>query len=463
MRRSLSLCFLLIAVGTCVLATWARAVPSFARQSGRECNECHFSWPELTSTGRKFKLGGYLLNGTDESEKRPLVSFDFDGPAPLIPLAVQVLLSDSSIAKLNHYEAAGAYSRIDEAYIQEASIFLNGQLVGDVGCFCQWTYDGVLGRVTADNLDLRLAHEVHGDPIEAIFGLSLNNNPTVSDIYNTTPAWGWPYAASAIAVTPVANPLINGTLQQSVAGLTSYALIQNTVYIEAGAYRDADHGLQMLTVGVPLSGKTIINGYAPYYRLALQQDWHHERYSAEVGVFGLSANVYPNQYSPFGLTDHYRDSGVDAQYQYVTNRNRFSAQAILIRETKTLDGSYSELGASNTQDWVNLINTKVSYYFNRQYGISAGYQHLTGSSDAGLYSSNTAISSSANGNPDTEDVVGELNYLFSITGRSDYRSFRLVLQYTAYRKFDGAAINYDGAGRRASDNNTIYLLLRGLY
>jgi hypothetical protein len=463
MRWNLALCLILVVLGTCALTPGARAVPAFARQSGRECNDCHFSWPELTSTGRRFKLGGYLLNGTDSSEQRPLVSFDFDGPAPWVPFAAQVLLSDTNIGRLNRTEDAGAYSRVNEPYIQEASLFLNGQIAPYVGCFCQWTYDGVLGRVMSDNNDLRVAHEVHDDRFEAVFGLSLNNNPTVSDIYNTTPAWGWPYAASALAVSPVANPLINGQLAQSVAGLTTYAMIQNTVYAEVGAYRDADHGLQVFGLAVPLSQKTLISGYAPYYRAALQQDWHHGRLSAEIGVFGLSANVYPDQFSPTGPTDHYRDSGIDAQYQYVTNEHRFSAQAMLIRETKTLYGSYSDQLASNPQDSVDLINTKVSYYFRRQYGISAGYQRLSGSTDHGLYTTNDPITSSMSGNPDTEDIVGELNYLFSITGRPDYRTFRLVLQYTAYRKFDGAAVNYDGGGRRASDNNTAYLLLRALY
>src|SRR6185312_2596754 len=39
----------------------ARAVPSFARQTGLDCFTCHVSWPELTPTGRLFKLNGYTL------------------------------------------------------------------------------------------------------------------------------------------------------------------------------------------------------------------------------------------------------------------------------------------------------------------------------------------------------------------------------------------------------------------
>jgi len=33
---------------------------------------------------------------------------------------------------------------------------------------------------------------------------------------------------------------------------------------------------------------------------------------------------------------------------------------------------------------------------------------------------------------------------------------RLGLQYIYYTLFDGAARNYDGAGRNAHDNNTLY-------
>jgi hypothetical protein len=31
---------------------------------------------------------------------------------------------------------------------------------------------------------------------------------------------------------------------------------------------------------------------------------------------------------------------------------------------------------------------------------------------------------------------------------------RFALQYVAYTKFNGSKLNYDGAGRNASDNNT---------
>ncbi|MGD0643005.1 MAG: hypothetical protein ABSC22_19870, partial [Roseiarcus sp.] len=37
----------------------ASAVPSFARQTGQPCANCHTAFPELTPFGRRFKLSGY--------------------------------------------------------------------------------------------------------------------------------------------------------------------------------------------------------------------------------------------------------------------------------------------------------------------------------------------------------------------------------------------------------------------
>jgi len=37
------------------------------------------------------------------------------------------------------------------------------------------------------------------------------------------------------------------------------------------------------------------------------------------------------------------------------------------------------------------------------------------------------------------------------------------LNIWGYTRFNGAAINYDGAGRNASDNNTVYLLGRFIF
>ncbi len=40
-----------------------------------------------------------------------------------------------------------------------------------------------------------------------------------------------------------------------------------------------------------------------------------------------------------------------------------------------------------------------------------------------------------------------------------FANLRVGPQYTVYTKYDGATTNYDGTGRNASDNNTLYLFV----
>src|SRR3989442_12339170 len=63
-----------LAAGLLLSPALAQAVPSFARQTGLECGNCHLSWLELSSVGREFKLGGDTLmkEGKKEGPWLPL-------------------------------------------------------------------------------------------------------------------------------------------------------------------------------------------------------------------------------------------------------------------------------------------------------------------------------------------------------------------------------------------------------
>jgi hypothetical protein len=43
----------------------AVSLPLYARQTGQPCATCHTAFLELTPFGRRFKLGGYTLDGGD--------------------------------------------------------------------------------------------------------------------------------------------------------------------------------------------------------------------------------------------------------------------------------------------------------------------------------------------------------------------------------------------------------------
>lgn len=434
------------------IAFAAHAVPSFARQTGLECTSCHVSWLELTSVGRQFKLGGYTLIKPVVEGERPLVSFAKDGNPPQVPLAAFTQVAVSHTADTSSPGTTEAdYPKQDALVLQQLSVFLAGRAAEHVGGFVQWTYDGVEHHSAVDNVDLRVANRYRGDSMEVDYGLSLNNNPTMSDIFNTTPTWGFPFAGSATAPAPAAATLIDGGLAQQVAGLSVYSMWNHALYAELGAYRTADGAFSVLREGVDRSSAAVLSGSAPYWRLALQHEWDDGTQSAMVGAYGFNARKFPDPSQPVGLTDSFRDNGFDAQYQYVTDLHRIGAQVNLIRERQALDATFAGGGSSNASDHLKTLNAKLTYYYLMKYGVTLGYRKTTGDADAGLYSSGDPIEGSASGSPNSAAVILELNWL-------PWRDRRFSLQYTSYQRFNGGTTNYDGFGRNARDNDTLYLV-----
>ncbi len=74
-----------------------------------------------------------------------------------------------------------------------------------------------------DNTDLRYANETTLGGKELDYGITLNNNPTVEDLWNSTPPWGFPWISSEAGVGSIASPIIDGTLGQDVMGVGGYA------------------------------------------------------------------------------------------------------------------------------------------------------------------------------------------------------------------------------------------------
>jgi hypothetical protein len=441
-------CIVAIAVMVLLDAAPVHAVPSFARQTGFECVACHLSWPELTSVGREFKLGGYTLM-KETSGERPWISFQAEGPPPKLPLAAMVQFS------LTNTQSTGAdaseFPRNNAAVLQQASLFYAGRIAEHFGAFAQWTYDGVAHHSSIDNVDLRLANRYTADKVDIAYGLTVNNNPTVSDIYNSTPAWGFPFASSSVAASPNATTLIDGGLGQQVVGLGAYAMWNRTLYTEIAGYRTADGAFAIFRAGTDKSTDAILDGTAPYWRLALQRVWDEGTQSVMIGTYGIDARKFPDSLNPTGPTDRFLDTALDAQYQYVTDRHRFSAQLNWIREKQTLDESFASGAASNPSDTLKTFRGKLTYYYDQKYGATAAYFHTTGSPDDALYNTGEPVTGSATGSPNTSGYVFEFDWL-------PRRDIRVAAQYTAYTRFNGSRNNYDGFGRNASDNNTFYLL-----
>src|SRR3989449_3558174 len=260
-----------------------RLTPTYARQTGLACSACHTHFPELTPTGRAFKLNGYVFRRSESLEgKNP------EGQQSLLlnlvaPVSLMFQTSYTSTKKALPGTQNGTV-----LFPDQLSLFTGGEITPHVGGFLQVTFDPQSGQLGVDNADFRFA--THGTVLSkrATFGLSVNNNPTVQDVWNSTPAWGFPYGSSAVAPAPGAATLIDGTLGQQVAGLTAYTMWNDRVYGEFGAYRSAPLGIQR-----PLDSMAtgVISGAAPYWRGAVPHVLGPNYLS--LGTYGVAAGVLP--------------------------------------------------------------------------------------------------------------------------------------------------------------------------
>lgn len=448
MQKRGKLVFLLAAAGLILFlaAREGAAVPSFQRQTGQDCFACHTMFPELTPIGRAFKLTGYVLNkkggkwptlpplaGMAQISYTNTKSSQPPGSLPPDRWSLHALSSENDIV--------GAP--------QQASVFYAGQIYDKLGAFVQATYTNDDDRLALDTADVRYANAITVCDKDLIFGVTLNNNPTVEDVWNSTPAFSFPYAAANLAPTPAASALIDNNLAAQVGGAGLYAYWNNTIYAAVSVYRTSLDGITS-PFGVgnhPLA--VYVDGGIPYWRIALtrQQGSH----SFEIGTYGLSSNVFVTDNS--GPTDHFWDVALDGQYQYIHNKHTFSLQTTWIHENQNRSGSFTSGASSNQSDSLDTYRINGNYYYRTDkcgtIGGSVGFFSTTGTTDPLLYAP-----ASLNGSPDSNGLILELDYM----PPWKYLCTKFSVQYIIYNQFNGAGSNYDGFGTNASDNNTLYLL-----
>jgi len=432
-------------------ATETPAVPSFKRQTGQDCYACHTVFPELTPIGRAFKLTGYVLN--KKGDKCP----------PYPPLTAMTLFSNTHIDKSqpglvapdiwSRHSLTSDNSNDVIGSPQQFTMLYAGQIYDKIGAFIQGSYFNTTTSrgfpMIVDSSDIRYANSTQLCDKDLIFGVTVNNDPSVEDVWNTTPAFSFPYAVSSVAPVPAATPLIN-TLSSQVGGAGVYFYWNNTIYVLASLYRTAYNGITF-PFGAGVTPFAVqVDGGLPYWRIAFTRQFGP--HSLEIGTFGLVGDTFvgADRSQP---TDHFTDVAVDAQYQYLFDKHSFSLQTTWIHEDQNRSGSFAASAASNTSDTIDSYKITGNYYYRSQncgtIGGSAGFFSITGDTDPLLYSE------SANGSPDSRGAILELDYL--PPWKWPYTKFSL--QYIIYNKFNGGSTNYDGFGHNASDNNTLFFLI----
>lgn len=424
------LCALLFALGAG--ARPAAALPLYARQTGLACASCHTAFPQLTPFGRRFKLQGYTLGG---------------GKSSLPPFAVMLQPTFTHTKAPQPGGAAPHFGPNDNVALQQASLFTGGRITDHLGAFVQGTYDGLARRFGWDNTDIRYANSVKPGGHDLVWGVTLNNNPSVQDVWNTTPAWSFPFISPTLSPTPAAATFIEQTFAQRVLGAGAYGFLDDRLYVELSGYRSLAKGAERL-LGVDPAGESPIDGVAPYWRVALERDFGKN--SLEIGTFGLAGNARPLRVRSAGA-DSFADVGADAQYQWIGDRRAVTFRMSWVHEDHDLGASRALGLADRAHDTLRSFHASLSYTFGNTWSLTGGRFSLLGTRDATLYGT-------TNGSPDTSGWIAEIAYLPFMHGGPKFWPWlnaRIGLQYTMYDKFNGASRNFDNAGRNAQDNNTL--------
>jgi len=437
----------IVALATCVFSLFAVApsafaVPSFARQTGQSCGQCHTQafGPALTEFGRQFKLNGYVLGNSDA-----------------IPLSAMVIASFTNTAQKLPEKAADHFDDNDNFALQEVGVFYAGKITDHIGTFTQVTYDGISRDTAWDNFDTRWATNTSFGAHAAVVGVSINNSPTVQDLWNSTPTWSFPYTGSDLAPSPGAAPLVVDGLGQQVLGATAYTMIDNHWYLEAGAYENLPNSWLDRLAGTSQDSPRAKN-LMPYWRAAWQTTTGAHYFS--LGTFGLSAELDPDSHA--SGTNKYTDVGFDGTYQYTDGGHEaINLNLSYVREDQDLDESYRAEEANGSAQHLDALRLDLGYVYEQTWSASVGLFDTRGERDTGLFTAEP-VEGSAAGRPDSRGYTLQLEYMpwgKSDSWRKPWANTRVGVQYTGYDKFNGRDSNYDGFGRSAGDNDTLFLFL----
>lgn len=400
MKKKTFICLLLGALTTCLMMSEAQAVPSFARQTGLACAACHTVFPELNAFGRAFKLNGYTLSEIKQVAAKSTKSASALQFNQIPPLSMML-------------QAASTHSKAQDPATQttlpdELSFFFAGEISPHMGSFIQMTMEQGTG-FSLDNTDIRYANRKGN----MTYGVTVNNNPTVQDVWNSTPAWGYPWAHGA----EVSSPIIADALAQNVAGIGAYANWDTGLYTEVSVYGETS-AFDAPSGAAP--GPVRIHGAAPYGRIAWGNNLTSKDYFM-IGAYGMHASLTEDG-NDSGPADKYNDMAIDTQYErQLANDDMLSVHASYSNEDQTLDLS----GGGSP----SLKNFKIDGTYHWGYRTTATLGYANSSGNGGAY--------------DDSAFTGQVSYL-------PWQNTKFSLQYVAYTKVGGTTSN-------ASDNNTLLL------
>ena len=237
----------------------AYGLPSYARQTGQRCAACHVggNWPQLTPWGRFFKLAGYAAGNSFVDRE----GFQY-APVGLLARAGVTWAAEPNnsqgqtvIAHNGNPEFYDSVGELGTKFTNWSGVFLE---YGVNNTFPGWK--GAQGPV-----DIRATHFFHPGDHELLAGFDMNNAPTVQDVWNTIPAWSYPFYGSPQAPGAPASVMM-ANLPNAVGSIGAYALLDRHFYAEVSMYHVGSDFFRFMNGGTAFDKVPYLQGWNPYWR-----------------------------------------------------------------------------------------------------------------------------------------------------------------------------------------------------
>jgi hypothetical protein len=152
-----------------------------------------------------------------------------------------------------------------------------------------------------------------------------------------------------------------------------------------------------------------------------------------------------------GVRDRYLDPAFDLQFERPFGVNLLTFHTTFIHESSNLAGTFAARGAAAPSQHLNTFRADVNYHVHNRYSFTVAGFSTSGSSDAILFAP-APVTGSLTGSPNSSGYIGQAGFW-------PKENIELSAAYTGYTKFNGASSNYDGSGRSASANNSVFVAL----
>jgi hypothetical protein len=408
---------LLVSGALVLVAPLAQAIPSFARQTGVACAGCHTVFPKLNAFGRQFKLNGYTMTGMKQIEFKSSSTESGLKINDSLPFSTAIQVGVTHVNKLD--KTVGSSVQNNAIGLPSVlALYYGGEITPNMGIFAQMNLNDGTG-FSLDMMDMRYAKSTMLGGKSLTYGFTFNNGTGMADLWNTTPAWTFPYLASGAVDPGLTEPQLSG-MSMGMAGLGVYSMLDNHFYSNFTLYRTAKLG------GAFPNKMGSVSGFAPYWRFAYQNNFSNGGY-LELGTYGMQSRYDGGMMGStggiIGKNDKYTDYAFDAQYSKPMGNNLMTLHAINVNEKQNLDSTAPGTGAVKLHQ-IRLDGTLV---VDGTYQFAAGLKRNSGS--------DSSLSSQA--------YQLQADYL-------PWQNVKFSAQYVIYGKVNGSSSG-------ASNWNTLFL------